>query len=479
MDTITITFPKVKVKIPIKGLTFDILENMLFEILQNIARKVFEKAITDIDNYLRDKRKRGELKNTGKRKKYFLTRFGDILYARTRYKDKKGKARYLLDEALSISKNQRISLIRAKIECFLASLSSYREVVEGIRLLIGCPRSHESIRQTVIKEAELIIKDQEKRLQKIRNLDYQDSDAPDTAYLEADATFIKPQNKGKKKDKGLLEVKLGIGYTGKEDRYSTGKSQRLTHKFSLVSIGKSGKKFMEELSLLAEEKFSLSKVKRLLFGGDGDSWIISGIKDYFPLAIYLLCLYHLFKKIRESLGKRKDEQKMVKDLLLSNQIDKALARIKGMIREPYDLKEKDNLIKLYTYLFRNRQGITNQVILKDKEIQRTGAIESSVNQVIASRFKKKGMSWSKKGALSLLKIKETILNNQWDLWWEEGREQNIKISKFNPPLSASYFKKEVESLPLIEVSIPALRGPDQGKPWVGVLRKLSEAGYYN
>jgi len=128
---------------------------------------------------------------------------------------------------------------------------------------------------------------------------------------------------------------------------------------------------------------------------------------------------------------------------------------------------------------RNRLGITNQFKLKDKEIERVGAIESNINKVIASRFKKKGMSWSKKGALSLLKIKETILNNQWDLWWEEGREQNIKIIKFNPPLSASYFKKEVESLPLTEVSIPALRGSDQGKPWVGVLRKLSEAGYYN
>jgi hypothetical protein len=51
------------------------------------------------------------------------------------------------------------------------------------------------------------------------------------------------------------------------------------------------------------------------------------------LALYLLCLYHLFKKIREGLGKRKGEQKIVKDLLLSNQIDRALARIKGMARE--------------------------------------------------------------------------------------------------------------------------------------------------
>jgi len=145
MDTITITFPQVKVKIPIKGLTFDILENMLFEILQNIACKVFEKAITDIDNYLRENRKRGKLKNTGKRKKCFLTRFGDILYTRTRYKDKKGKARYLLDKALSIDKNQRISLCRAMIECFLSTLSSYWEVVGQAQLLLGNFRSHESI----------------------------------------------------------------------------------------------------------------------------------------------------------------------------------------------------------------------------------------------------------------------------------------------------------------------------------------------
>jgi len=476
MDTIAITFPQVKVKIPIEGLTFDNLEDMIFEISQNIACRVFEKALTDIDDYLRNKRKRGKLKNTGKRKKYFLTRFGDILYSRTRYKDKKtGKSCYLLDEALSIDKNQRISLSRARIECFLSALSSYREVVEGIRLLIGGPRCHEAIRQSVIKEGKLIIEKQEKKLKQIENLNYPDKEAPDTAYLEADATYISLQHRGKK-EKEKLEVKAGVGYTGKEARYSTGKSKRLKEKFTFVGTGKD---FMRNLSLQAEERLSLSKVKKVIFGGDGDSWITSGIKDYFPSATYILDLYHLYKKFKESLGRRKEEQKLIKDLLLSNQIDKGLSVIDQMIRNPYDLKEKDNLVKLYTYISRNRLGITNQFKLKDKEIERAGAIESNINKVIASRFKKRGMSWSKKGALSLLKIKETILNNEWDDWWETERERNIKITKFKPPLPASYFKKETETSPLIEVTIPALRGPDQGKPWVGVLRKLAEAGYYN
>jgi len=127
---------------------------------------------------------------------------------------------------------------------------------------------------------------------------------------------------------------------------------------------------------------------------------------------------------------------------------------------------------------RNRLGITNQFKLKDKGIERAGAIESNINKVIASRFKKRGMSWSKRGALALLKIKETIINGEWDKWWETERERNIKVSKYKPPLPASCFKEEAETSPIIEVSLPALSGPDQGKPWVGVLRKLTEVGYY-
>ncbi len=149
-----------------------------------------------------------------------------------------------------------------------------------------------------------------------------------------------------------------------------------------------------------------------------------------------------------------------------------------MLSEPYDQKDKDNLVKLYTYISCNRQGISNQVKLKDKEIERAGSIESNINKVIASRFKKRGMSWSKKGALHLLKIKKTILNNECVDWWKTERERNIKVGKYKPPLPAAYFKKETETSLLIEVSLPAISGPDQGKSWVGVLRKLSGVGYY-
>jgi len=68
MDTITIIFPEVKIKISVSDLTFDTLEKLIFEIMQNIACQVFTQAITIIDTYLRQNRRKGELINTGKRR---------------------------------------------------------------------------------------------------------------------------------------------------------------------------------------------------------------------------------------------------------------------------------------------------------------------------------------------------------------------------------------------------------------------------
>ena len=105
--------------------------------MQKIVQKTMSKALSEVDQYLRKNRRRGELVNTGKRDKTFL-------------------ARYLLDEILSTIKNQRISLSRAMIE-----LPGYPLLLPGDSRAIGTSArplpSHESIRQNILSEAMLII----------------------------------------------------------------------------------------------------------------------------------------------------------------------------------------------------------------------------------------------------------------------------------------------------------------------------------
>lgn len=202
MNTITITIPHVKLNLNIDGLSFDTLEQMVFDITQRIGRKVLERAIYDIDDHLRDKRPYGELENTGKRAKFFLTRLGDIRYKRTRYIDKNGKARYLLEEKLGIKLNQRISLVRAKIEMFIASLTTYRATKENVELLTGYKRSHEAIRQSIIKEAEMVIAHEKYSIEKAKNMSDEETNSRipcDIAHLEADSAFIRLQRRRKRK----------------------------------------------------------------------------------------------------------------------------------------------------------------------------------------------------------------------------------------------------------------------------------------
>ena len=280
MDTITMTFPEVKINLPLDGITFDTLEQMVFDITQRIGRKTTEKALGDIDDALRVKRPERSLENAGKREKHFLTRLGDIRYVRTRYIDKtSGKSRYLLEEKLKIAKNQRISLLRAKIEMLIATMTTYRSTGEHSELLTGYKRSHESIRQSVIKEAERILSYQKNVIEKTRRLedDQEPGAAHDVVYVESDSTFIRLQRNRKQRARSRMiklrrrrrrsiEIKMGIGYTDKVRRYARGrgKSLALKDKFTYASIG-SGKTFMENLSLIAEKKLRLSWSKTFIF----------------------------------------------------------------------------------------------------------------------------------------------------------------------------------------------------------------------
>ena len=194
----------------------------------------------------------------------------------------------------------------------------------------------------------------------------------------------------------------------------------------------------------------------------------------FEEATYLLCRFHLNKRLRESFPGNKAQQKLIRNYLLSNQIEEALAKIDNLLVASSEPKHKKLLADFYSYISHNRQGISNQVTLKDKDIAKTGAIESNVKLAITNRFKKQGRSWSKKGAFSLLKVKQTILNGKWDTWWKKDRNHPIKLTPLKKPLSASHFSKADFSPPVIQARIPALDGPNQDKPWVGVLRKLSQ-----
>ena len=481
MNTITLEFKAVKVKIPTEGLTLEGLEQMVFDIRQEIGKIALVKALSEYDDILRKNRIRGTLKNISKKPKYIETIVGNIQYKRTMFKDKQTKkARYLLDEALKIERNQRMSLRMAQLIGLLASVSPYRAVQEQLSRLLGLSYSHEAIRQSVIREGRRIEEQEKREHKKIKELDYNlPQDLPEVVYNEIDATYIRRQNKGKKRGRKQrhLEVKLGVGYTGKEPRYKGGKnkSRKLKQRLVYVDVKADRNEFLDRFSCLSEKKFGLSAVKESYLGADGDSWIREGKKEYFSRSTYLLCPFHLFRNLRQGLAGRKKWQQGLKKLLEKNKIEKVLSYLRRMITRIKDPELKEKISSVYVYIRNNREGIEASMRVRmDKKTESAGAIEPNIDKLIAHRFKRRGMSWSEQGAQSLLKIRQTIANGEWENWWYKERGKKIEIKAiFKKTLTAADMNKHHKIAPFIEAELPCYRGPNQSKPWVGILRDLT------
>ena len=143
---ITINLPNLKLNIPEESLNFHNLEGIIFDLTRKIGQELIEELLQLIDAKLKKERKRGELSSQGKRLRYMTTLLGDITFYKRLYQERGGKYRYLLDEKLSLEKNQRVSQAYQKIAGLLAFVSgSYRNSEDLSQRFYGDSPSFESV----------------------------------------------------------------------------------------------------------------------------------------------------------------------------------------------------------------------------------------------------------------------------------------------------------------------------------------------
>jgi len=473
---VTINLPCLKLNIPEDRINFHTLERIIFDLTRKIGQELLEELLQIIDDKLKKERKRGILSNQGKRLRYMTTLLGDITFYKRLYQDRGGKYLYLLDEKLGLTKNQRVSKAYQKIEGLLAFVSgSYRKAEELIREFYGDSPSFESVRQQTIRQGKKILKEEKDQIDQelIKALRQTEDELTKEAdsrivYLEVDGTGIHLQQEKKKR----AELKLGIISKGKERRYKQGKGEakKLQDKFTYTGIVQ-GDEFMSNLAILGEKRFNLSQAELVLIGGDGASWIKEGAKNYFPNSIYQLCRFHLERKLKQTLPYHKEMQKEIRNLLKEGEIDKTLKELRQeRILNPEHQKDIEGLMH---YIYYNKEGVNAVDRLRKQGIpvEDLGAVEGNIDKTLANRFKKRGMRWSIQGALSLAKVGEKIVNNEWDSWWPEKAD----------PIGLKLDLEKVVSLDFDKGGndkydhtyfLPVLSGPHQDRSWVKSLRRL-------
>jgi len=228
---------------------------------------------------------------------------------------------------------------------------------------------------------------------------------------------------------------------------------------------------MSNLAILGEKRFQLSQAELVLIGGDGASWIKEGAKNYFPNSIYQLCKFHLERKLKQTLPYHRKMQKEIRNLLKEGEIDKTLKEL-GRERS-LKPEHKKNIEGLMHYIYYNQEGVNAVDRLREQGIpvEDLGAVEGNIDKTLANRFKKRGMRWSIQGALSLAKVGQMIVNNEWDSWWPIKADPIGLKSELEKVVSLDFNKGSNDKYDHTYF-LPVLSGPHQDRPWVKSLKRL-------
>jgi hypothetical protein len=173
-------------------------------------------------------------------------------------------------------------------------------------------------------------------------------------------------------------------------------------------------------------KQGVLNARKIFFIGDGARWIHNLKDSYFPEAIGVLDIWHLERELKKALGEEK--KSLVEDLKGlalkgdGREIIRALMEEGSRLRDPEKIKK---IVDAMDYVKNNLQWIEN---IPKTGGYGSGPVEKTVDITVARRFKKRVMSWYKKGANPLLRLRLLKLNGGWDTYWQERRKEFVRYA---------------------------------------------------
>ena len=229
------------------------------------------------------------------------------------------------------------------------------------------------------------------------------------------------------------------------------------------------------MSLKLQRRYDLSSVGETIVGGDGANWVKEGAR--YINGQFQLDRYHLNKELTAALGRDKKTKGKVWQACLCGDVETGL-RIMAAVMKQAKGEQAQRIAKAYHYLRNNSYGIEDYRMKLGEEgkgLRRTGAMEGNVDKLVVRRMKNQGMSWSIKGIRRLLCVRLLVLEGKLTSWLSDKNpttpQLNLpkkKMHRIVTRLSAQ------EPDAWLQAGLPALYGPNASRPWVNVLRTITE-----
>ncbi|MBU1228298.1 MAG: UPF0236 family protein [Actinobacteria bacterium] len=315
-----------------------------------------------------------------------------------------------LDPFLPPGRRHTLAVVEAGL--YLATDLSYAKASAGLDKLTGAKISHGQLQRLAKTEGDRVDVELHAAADDLYGLGLHPGQVvsrtrDDTLVIAIDGGMIPDRSTGDD-----FEAKVAVLY-GIKAEVSKGRSA-LVDRVGYAGLEDSVT-FAKRVSTLAIRHGMLS-AGRVLAIGDGAGWIRRMVRDFLPDAVYLLDLFHLKKRLRVVLGDEGDESLLgeVTAACVAGEPKRALELLRTY--RPPTPERAELHRKLIYYVKTNALGIANYV---RSDLFGSGAVEKAVDLIVSRRFKGRGMSWLRPGALGMLKLRMLRFNGTWEGHWEE------------------------------------------------------------
>jgi hypothetical protein len=334
-----------------------------------------------------------------------------------------GGGRFPLDEALGLVESFSPALVRLAARA--AAREGYEAASQDLAALAGITIEGRQVHRLVNQVGPKVAL----ALQQGPN---PDPKAIPVMYVEVDATGVPmvaeelAGRKGKQEDGSskTREAKLGCVFTQTKPDEETGLPVRDPNSTTYVGSFETAEDFGARIRLEALRRGSGRAVK-IVFLGDGAAWIWELARVNFPLAIWIVDLYHALERLHKlcqglyagqiSWAERMEEQ--WKQMLKNDQVTEVIGEARRRLKD-LGPQTDDSLEKQIAYFENQKSRMLYKTYREQGLFYGSGVVEAGCKAVIGQRLKESGMFWTESGATCVLALRCALKGNRWDECWD-------------------------------------------------------------
>jgi hypothetical protein len=418
MKEIRISF---EVRIALKQTDVHWIEEELLRLREEAFLGVLKRVMREIEEQVVRERSRCEkcglvLVRNGREVKKIRTLLGVLDFPRVRLRCQRCQGDvYPLDQVIGLEGGDGMTLGVRERALWAAAEVSYEKSSQFLKKFTGLEVSRKKVHQMAVEEGCRIERWEEERRRlvfgegkEIRGAEK----APEVLYIQVDGTGVNDRASGQ-----WMECKVGASFS---ERVFVSKDRVwLRDKRSYASI--EGAEAFGEKFFLECVGQGVLKAKKVFFISDAAKWIRTLKDSYFPEAIGVLDIWHLERELKGALGEEKEAVvESLKGLAFEGKGSEIVRRLMEEGAKAKTVEERKKIGEVMIYVRSNLDWIAN---IPKVNGYGSGPVEKTVDIAVARRFKKRGMSWYRRNANPLLKLRLLKLNEEWDSYWEKRRKE--------------------------------------------------------